>query len=247
MCGLALATRTNGSLGQEVQNGHHHLLYDIFCSWITNFNNKQVNAFAGGFVLVFCGLELWAERAVHYLWPVALMILIGILMLCSVLYLNSFPKSTERVYFMVPLVPFIPALSILINVYLMFKLSAVTWIRFFIWMVVGNKQKFKKWPSQCLTEWTFFFRSFGVRMLRFKAFHATISVPVLSLRPGRRPKWRSLTAGGPRRWIYWMIVVNLSNISPCLSPATEIIASVSLGSYPVLATLWSSNLIVCRT
>jgi hypothetical protein len=75
------------------------------------------------------------------------MIIIGISMLCSVLYLNSFPKSTERVYFMVPLVPFIPALSILINVYLMFKLSAVTWVRFFIWMVVGNNHKLKMTKS----------------------------------------------------------------------------------------------------
>lgn len=37
----------------------------------------------------------------------------------------------------VPLVPLTPALSIFINIYLMFFFDMYTWIKFIIWMIVG--------------------------------------------------------------------------------------------------------------
>ncbi|XP_063050210.1 cationic amino acid transporter 4 [Engraulis encrasicolus] len=39
--------------------------------------------------------------------------------------------------FQVPLVPFVPGLSILLNVFLMLKLSPLTWIRFTVWVAAG--------------------------------------------------------------------------------------------------------------
>lgn len=36
-----------------------------------------------------------------------------------------------------PLVPLIPCLSILLNVYLMMKLDVHTWIRFGVWLKIG--------------------------------------------------------------------------------------------------------------
>ncbi len=39
--------------------------------------------------------------------------------------------------FRVPWVPFLPALSAALSVYLMFNLPLATWIRFFVWMAVG--------------------------------------------------------------------------------------------------------------
>ncbi len=40
---------------------------------------------------------------------------------------------------MAPCVPFVPASAMLVNIYLMLKLSAITWIRFSIWCLVGKR------------------------------------------------------------------------------------------------------------
>ncbi|XP_076010092.1 cationic amino acid transporter 4 [Genypterus blacodes] len=46
------------------------------------------------------------------------------------------PQSKSKT-FQVPLVPFTPGVSILLNVFLMMKLSPLTWIRFTVWIIVG--------------------------------------------------------------------------------------------------------------
>ncbi|XP_023252650.1 probable cationic amino acid transporter [Seriola lalandi dorsalis] len=47
------------------------------------------------------------------------------------------PESTRRLPYMAPCVPFVPAAAILVNSYLMLKLSPLTWARFTIWCLIG--------------------------------------------------------------------------------------------------------------
>lgn len=47
------------------------------------------------------------------------------------------PILNDELSFKVPLVPWIPCLSVLINLYLMFQLDLATWIRFAIWAAIG--------------------------------------------------------------------------------------------------------------
>ncbi|EFA09380.2 High affinity cationic amino acid transporter 1-like Protein [Tribolium castaneum] len=64
----------------------------------------------------------------------------GVVVGLAVLVLMSIttqPQSRKELPFKVPLVPLIPALSILINIYLMLMLDVNTWIRFGVWMLVG--------------------------------------------------------------------------------------------------------------
>jgi hypothetical protein len=45
----------------------------------------------------------------------------------------------------VPMVPFLPAISIFINIYLMLMLDYYTWIRFGVWMILGKPNSFVAW------------------------------------------------------------------------------------------------------
>lgn len=47
------------------------------------------------------------------------------------------PKSSVILSFAVPFTPWFPALSIMINLYLMVELDVATWIRFAIWIAIG--------------------------------------------------------------------------------------------------------------
>ncbi|KAM4733228.1 cationic amino acid transporter 2 isoform 2-T2 [Anableps anableps] len=74
------------------------------------------------------GLEVW----ILVLLSVCLLIFsFCVFMVCRQ------PQTTKKVSFMVPLLPFLPILSIFVNIYLMVQLSGDTWIRFSVWMAVG--------------------------------------------------------------------------------------------------------------
>uniref|UniRef100_A0A2S2PKW8 High affinity cationic amino acid transporter 1 n=1 Tax=Schizaphis graminum TaxID=13262 RepID=A0A2S2PKW8_SCHGA len=65
----------------------------------------------------------------------SIVLAIGLLLL--LLLLTRQPQSNKKLSFKVPLVPLIPCISILMNVYLMMKLDVITWIRFSIWLLIG--------------------------------------------------------------------------------------------------------------
>lgn len=66
------------------------------------------------------------------------------------------PESPRRLPYMAPCVPFVPAAAILVNTYLMLKLSPLTWIRFTIWCIIGelnireNTVSFFVWKKKSL-------------------------------------------------------------------------------------------------
>ncbi|XP_047190484.1 cationic amino acid transporter 2 isoform X1 [Scophthalmus maximus] len=78
------------------------------------------------------GSILRVEAWILVLLCVCLLIFGGcVLMVCRQ------PQTNKKVSFMVPLLPFLPILSIFVNIYLMVQLSGDTWIRFSVWMAVG--------------------------------------------------------------------------------------------------------------
>uniref|UniRef100_A0A3Q2T9F5 Solute carrier family 7 member 1 n=1 Tax=Fundulus heteroclitus TaxID=8078 RepID=A0A3Q2T9F5_FUNHE len=70
-------------------------------------------------------------------WSLSLgaVIIVASLLLIFVVFRQ--PQSKTKLAFKVPLLPFIPVVSMFVNVYLMMQLDKGTWIRFGIWMLIG--------------------------------------------------------------------------------------------------------------
>lgn len=84
-------------------------------------------------VLVFGDSALHLPRWGYFL----LLLLSGAVFLLSLLVLGAHQQQHQQDTFQIPMVPLTPALSILLNVCLMLKLSYLTWLRFSIWLVIG--------------------------------------------------------------------------------------------------------------
>lgn len=65
-----------------------------------------------------------------------------VLLLAMLLVTVRQPSAEKVALFNVPLVPWIPCVSVTINLYLMFQLSSVTWIRFAGWGAIGEHKEF---------------------------------------------------------------------------------------------------------
>lgn len=90
-------------------------------------------------VIILDSILVLSENKLAELDTKSLLIVVFVLMILIILMvaLTVQPRSTKNIPFKVPLVPLIPILSMLVNFYLMLKLSTTTWIRFTVWMAIG--------------------------------------------------------------------------------------------------------------
>lgn len=65
-----------------------------------------------------------------------LCLVVGGIVISFVLLIRQ-PSSLKKLPFSVPFTPWTPALSIMINFYLMSELDVMTWIRFGVWIAIG--------------------------------------------------------------------------------------------------------------
>ncbi|XP_060564997.1 cationic amino acid transporter 2-like isoform X2 [Ruditapes philippinarum] len=70
-------------------------------------------------------------------WAIVLTVIISLAMLILLISLSCQPQNKSEVAFKVPWLPFLPGISIFVNIFLMLRLPEATWIRFAVWMAIG--------------------------------------------------------------------------------------------------------------
>ncbi|XP_061458300.1 cationic amino acid transporter 4 [Rhineura floridana] len=93
----------------------------------------MVSALCLSLILVFGQSQLHLPT-----WSYTLLILLfSLALVFSLLLISVHEQQQSTQTFQLPLVPLTPALSILINIYLMLKLNYMTWVRFSVWLIAG--------------------------------------------------------------------------------------------------------------
>ncbi|XP_070153451.1 solute carrier family 7 member 14 [Polyergus mexicanus] len=82
-------------------------------------------------LIIVCGMGNMGTFLTILLF-VFLFAIIGIL-----LAISRKPQNRNSVMFMTPGLPFVPAIAVTVNIYLIFKLSILTLVRFTVWMILG--------------------------------------------------------------------------------------------------------------
>ncbi|CAL1545275.1 unnamed protein product [Lymnaea stagnalis] len=106
---------------------------------LTSLVTKVSVAFLCLFIAAFSAFVIFASDHLENkeAWAIVVAIVLGLLPVACLVFIQCQPQSTAPLAFKVPFVPYLPAISALVNIYLMLKLSAMTWVRFGVWMLIG--------------------------------------------------------------------------------------------------------------
>uniref|UniRef100_A0A8C5Q3S3 Solute carrier family 7 member 14 n=1 Tax=Leptobrachium leishanense TaxID=445787 RepID=A0A8C5Q3S3_9ANUR len=90
-------------------------------------------------LFIFCSFIIFGADYVYdqVWWAVLIVVLMVLLIIALVFVILQQPENPKKLPYMAPCVPFVPAFAMLVNTYLMLKLSSITWIRFAVWCFVG--------------------------------------------------------------------------------------------------------------
>ncbi|KAF7259662.1 hypothetical protein EG68_02822 [Paragonimus skrjabini miyazakii] len=87
--------------------------------------------------LIYFDGDIQKPNFAFFVTACVIIVVFGSLMILLCISLARQPENQAKVTFKVPGVPWIPALSILVNLHLMFKMSGTTWVFYAVWMVIG--------------------------------------------------------------------------------------------------------------
>ncbi|XP_035480884.1 high affinity cationic amino acid transporter 1 isoform X2 [Scophthalmus maximus] len=103
-------------------------------STLSGFIVNICTSVMGTLILAFSVLAVQGGFAV---WNLAALSIIFMVCLFLTFIIWRQPESKTELSFKVPMLPFLPVISMFVNVYLMMQLDRGTWIRFSVWMAIG--------------------------------------------------------------------------------------------------------------
>ncbi|XP_018565597.1 cationic amino acid transporter 3 [Anoplophora glabripennis] len=134
---------------KEAEKTVEQTLYEIFKNIFNLNNNKYPNSTTSHivnwsitlfsvFTAIFCAFVIYCQLAI-FTEPFYLagFIISLVAMVVLLVVMIRQPVSDVKLSFKVPLVPIIPCLSVVFNLYLMLELDVYTWIRFIVWLIIG--------------------------------------------------------------------------------------------------------------
>lgn len=84
-------------------------------------------------IIVVCDINYMAGSGVALFFIIVFFLaILGVL-----LFISRKPQNRKTLKFMTPGLPFIPAIAVTVNIYLIFKLHILTLVRFVVWMILG--------------------------------------------------------------------------------------------------------------
>ncbi|XP_032639576.1 solute carrier family 7 member 14 [Chelonoidis abingdonii] len=90
-------------------------------------------------MFIFCSFIIFGADYIYdeRWWAILLVVLMVLLIIALVFVILQQPENPKKLPYMAPCLPFVPAFAMLVNIYLMLKLSTITWVRFAVWCFVG--------------------------------------------------------------------------------------------------------------
>ncbi|XP_037908528.1 cationic amino acid transporter 3 isoform X3 [Hermetia illucens] len=144
VCVLVLRYQDNGVKTQEIDVAFPTVLRQLFNLNFIKHPNSLTSGITKVGIVVFAvlgavifGIMSATEVSTDNVWTIVVITILAAGILLILLMISRQPVADEKLTFKVPLVPYIPCLSALMNLYLMFQLDVFTWIRFVVWIIVG--------------------------------------------------------------------------------------------------------------
>ncbi|PNF43297.1 putative cationic amino acid transporter [Cryptotermes secundus] len=82
-------------------------------------------------LIVVCSMGSMSGATTFFL------VLFLLAIIAVLLVISRKPQNRKTLLFMTPGLPFVPAIAVMVNIYLIFKLSILTLVRFTVWMAIG--------------------------------------------------------------------------------------------------------------
>uniref|UniRef100_A0A1A8N9L1 Solute carrier family 7 (Cationic amino acid transporter, y+ system), member 1 n=2 Tax=Nothobranchius rachovii TaxID=451742 RepID=A0A1A8N9L1_9TELE len=98
---------------------------------------RVVNVCTSVLGVLVCVFSVVAVKGGTASWSVSVLGVLFVASLILTFIISRQPQSRAKLAFKVPLLPFVPIISMFVNVYLMMQLDKGTWMRFGVWMILG--------------------------------------------------------------------------------------------------------------